>query len=874
MNLKILYTGTVFIILLSLLTPTVLGEIFVVSNINEQEIIMKSSQQPSEYVASSPLGGSRYNIQGWVYVNIYGDPYERGYQYGYLAAEEIIDLMQRWSKMILNHPRIKPISTSLSNQNYEKIAQRWWQFCTNLADKMYWDTYPQEYKDEVIGIVDGVTERGLTLYNKPINYKDVLAINQMYEMLSKITDRPMRKSIHPLLTLFALIKPIISDNISFSAQEFVADFIPATGQEIPNHRCSGFIATGNATKNNEIILGHSMWATEDGIGTWWWSYYIAIRWNILLDVIPSEGYRFQMPCAPGHIWSDHVFYQNEKGIMFLETTLPQGIWTTKGIPLSIRSRKAVQYSDSIDDVMMYLKTNADGGMNAVWLIGDTKTGEIARYELGLYNDALIERTTDGFQWSANNPMDFGVRWEKMNWKALFKTLIYRFVLGLDTYRYFTPWYLPVSRDIVFEELGNKHYGNIDIEIVKEIMGADPIGTYSPDCKITSTSLLKHNGIMLHTGHPAGNTLSIVYFDSPNIYYDTIEPVGWVQLFAIPKGHDVDVIREHQDCDLNPNEKWMVSLEEKSNDFYSFSTVVGDIIYTTTSTEMLYAVSSDNGDVLWSKAIGTNPTEPVVSGSQLFVGSKEGLHYINLGWLTISTKPIGEVCSTPIVHDGLIYVGTRHHGVYCLNQEGMIVWQKDFSGASYISNIDNNLLIVSAEKTVYALNASNGNIAWMMQTDGVITSRPYQDESLVFAGSWDTKLYALYQDSGEVKWAVETGWGVETTPVVHDDIVIFGSHDQNVYAVNKENGSILWVFSCRAAIHTNPVIWHDSVLIGSDDGRLYRLDTQTGTLIWCFKPGNIIQDATRNYRTTPIRSTAAVISDQVFIGALGRLYSIN
>jgi len=216
---------------------------------------------------------------------------------------------------------------------------------------------------------------------------------------------------------------------------------------------------------------------------------------------------------------------------------------------------------------------------------------------------------------------------------------------------------------------------------------------------------------------------------------------------------------------------MVSLEEKSNDFYSFSTVVGDIIYTTTSTEMLYAVSSDNGDVLWSKAIGTNPTEPVVSGSQLFVGSKEGLHYINLGWLTISTKPIGEVCSTPIVHDGLIYVGTRHHGVYCLNQEGMIVWQKDFSGASYISNIDNNLLIVSAEKTVYALNASNGNIAWMMQTDGVITSRPYQDESLVFAGSWDTKLYALYQDSGEVKWAVETGWGVETTPVVHDDIVI-------------------------------------------------------------------------------------------------------
>lgn len=33
----------------------------------------------------------RYNIQGWIYVHIEGEPYERGYQHGYLLYAEIAD---------------------------------------------------------------------------------------------------------------------------------------------------------------------------------------------------------------------------------------------------------------------------------------------------------------------------------------------------------------------------------------------------------------------------------------------------------------------------------------------------------------------------------------------------------------------------------------------------------------------------------------------------------------------------------------------------------------------------------------------------------------------------------------------------------------
>jgi len=50
--------------------------------------------------------GYRYNIQGWVYIHIEGEPYERGYQYGYLASAEISDILKRWINLEYNQVRI------------------------------------------------------------------------------------------------------------------------------------------------------------------------------------------------------------------------------------------------------------------------------------------------------------------------------------------------------------------------------------------------------------------------------------------------------------------------------------------------------------------------------------------------------------------------------------------------------------------------------------------------------------------------------------------------------------------------------------------------------------------------------------------------
>ena len=39
--------------------------------------------------------GFRYDDQGWIFVHIEGEPYQRGYQYGYLVADEIVEYINK-----------------------------------------------------------------------------------------------------------------------------------------------------------------------------------------------------------------------------------------------------------------------------------------------------------------------------------------------------------------------------------------------------------------------------------------------------------------------------------------------------------------------------------------------------------------------------------------------------------------------------------------------------------------------------------------------------------------------------------------------------------------------------------------------------------
>ena len=809
--------------------------------------------------------GYRYNIQGWIYLHIEGDPHERGYQHGYLLANEIVDMLNRWSHTIHFQKTISKISKRVSELRYNKIAEKWWDFCRNQCDKLYWDKFPIEYKQEIIGIVDGVNAKGIKFFEREIDYKDILAMNEMYEFMSKLDT--LRMGIHPIRTLLHQIQKIEPATENIGLNEFIAGFFGGS----PPHHCNGFIATGDATTEGQIVFSHS---TICGTSTWWWNYYISLRWNVILDVQPNSGNRVIMSSSPGIIWSDEDYYQNDNGIVLLETTVPQGLFDNKGLPLSVRARMAMQYGNSIDEVVYYLKNRNDGVMNAVWLIGDTKTGEIARFELG-YTANAIYRTFDGFYWSANNPMDTRVRLEKFK---IDRTYILNFLLWIlfkdPGFGYWAVRYIPTKRDNKFEELGNKYYGEIDTDILKEIMSDPLISKAITDVKLTDSKLLEQNGLWAFFGN-TGRTLNYSNIDTTNHKTESLPPLGWVRIFGIPAKRDFSLINKDSYIGSETEILWKFDTEFNKNEFSSSGVIIDTILYTTTSNGIIYAFDTNTGELKWKKPIGEKPTKPISNEDEIFVGHSEGISIIDTqGTIKrISTK--NEIISSPIIAENMIIFGDNVGNVYSYSiNEKKEKWSIEFSDEIYIaSGYDENIYLASGNNC-YSICLKDQKIIWQFNSSGMITSSPVFKNGKVFFASWDNKVYALNAKNGNQIWKYEAGWGFDTSPILSDDTLYIGCNDNNLYALNVLDGTSKWIFSTKAGIHSAPVIYGDFVFFGSDDGRLYAVNKTTGESEWFFAANFTIDNDLLNYITTPVISNPIVHNGTSYIGVKGIIYALN
>jgi len=808
--------------------------------------------------------GYRYNVQGWIYLHIEGKPYDRGYQQGYLLSAEIVDMMNRWSNTIHEYPKFKFITGDISSPRYEKVSQKWWDFCRSRITEMYWNNYPEEYQQEINGIADGVNAKGEKLFGKAITSADILTLNEMYEFMTKL-ENP-KKEVHPLRAFFHSLRQIIPGLSEKDENVFISTFL----SQPKTYHCNGFIATGNATTDGQIVASQGV-----RCGGWWYSYDIAQRWNVILDIQPNEGNRLITTTSPGYIWSDENYYQNSNGIIIIDTTCPQGLWEKKGLSLAIRTRMAAQYSNSVDDVIYYLKHNQDGIWTSVWLIGDTKTGEITRLDLGLYS-SMIWRTKNGFYWAANNAMAPNVRAEA-NGLGL-KGSFYKILNISGLYGYYTRKYYPTPRDIKFKELGEKYYGSIDVDVLKKIMSTYPIvDPGSIDCKITDTTLVKNNGLWAFFGYLNGKEWNVSKLKSRLKGVKDVPPAGWALIYGLSSNLNYQLTHQ-SNYYYGSDEKilWDFTTNVENNIEYSSNAVSDDVVYSSTSSGMIYALDTYNGNLLWERNLsGKSAIAPVVYDNIVFVGLDNGLYALEKddGKIKWSKNAIGSVYSLSAVGD-VVIVGTDKgmHAFTCVN--GVEKWENSTQAPAYISSSCENSVFVGCDKKCYAIDVENGRMKWVFNTNGSIASSPTVYKGTIYVGCWDTYLYAINAEDGKLKWKYETGWGVDNTPTARDGTVFFGSMDNNFYALDAENGKNLWTFTCQASIHSSPVTYGEYVFFGSDDGRFYALNRTTGNPVWFFAPGYSLQGDVYNYITTPILSNPVAYDKTIFLGVKGHIFALN
>lgn len=151
--------------------------------------------------------GYRFDQHGWIYVHIEGEPYERGYQHGYLLAPELAELVE-----------------------YNEFLNLWstgreWQFFIDEAVKQFVPKIDEEYLDEIKGIAEGAQAAGTD-----ISWEQVLAINGANDLTTWLP------------------------------------FAQEDNDSGEGGHCSSFVATGDATAGGKVVIAHNAWTSYvDGV---------------------------------------------------------------------------------------------------------------------------------------------------------------------------------------------------------------------------------------------------------------------------------------------------------------------------------------------------------------------------------------------------------------------------------------------------------------------------------------------------------------------------------------------------------------------------------------------------------------------------------
>lgn len=249
------------------------------------------------------------------------------------------------------------------------LGEKDWNWYREESKKLFWDKLDPEYREELQGMTEGLNAKGVK-----VDVWDVLAFNAHIEVGG-----------------------------------YYLPWLKAQGggprESNAKEACSAFVATGSQTKDGKIVMGHNLW----------WGYIMGQRFNVMLDIKPEKGNRILMDALAGMIHSGSDFAINSNGMMLCETTI-SGFhgFDPNGLPEFMRMRKSIQYGNSLDEMVKIFKTGNNGGYANTWLMGDAKTGEIGKLELGLKN-VNFHRTKDGAYVGANFPEDPKLIKEEVTW---------------------------------------------------------------------------------------------------------------------------------------------------------------------------------------------------------------------------------------------------------------------------------------------------------------------------------------------------------------------------------------------------------------------------------------------------------------------------
>lgn len=147
--------------------------------------------------------GYRFDSNGWIYVHVEGDPYERGFQHGRLVAGELAEIKKTLQHIMLND----------TGQEYGYFVK--------AAETLFTRKSEPEFLEEIKGIAAGAQSAGTD-----ISWQEVLEWN---------------------------------GNMELTGYWYPGILAGDYADGVDNTHCSAFIATGSYTRDGRVVMAHNNW---------------------------------------------------------------------------------------------------------------------------------------------------------------------------------------------------------------------------------------------------------------------------------------------------------------------------------------------------------------------------------------------------------------------------------------------------------------------------------------------------------------------------------------------------------------------------------------------------------------------------------------
>ncbi|MBM7693739.1 outer membrane protein assembly factor BamB [Peribacillus deserti] len=275
-------------------------------------------------------------------------------------------------------------------------------------------------------------------------------------------------------------------------------------------------------------------------------------------------------------------------------------------------------------------------------------------------------------------------------------------------------------------------------------------------------------------------------------------------------------------------------------------VADGIVYASSIRGTLYAVKTENGEILWEKSVGKDQVQrawmyysPTVKdgivyqaystgkgGAMMALDARTGEEIWNAplagGWI---------VESTPVVQDGKIYVGGDGGWLISLDAStGKELWRKKPAGGwmhSMPAIADGRVYMGYGGGLLVALDSATGKELWRYKSPdssyihgGATGSSPAVVNGAVYMGFPDGNVNAFDAATGKKKWGYRTKGGIISSAAVSGETVFIGSNDGNLYAFDIVTGQPLWQHEIGAWVASSPAISGNTLVVGALDGNLY------------------------------------------------------